>query len=132
MATFVSSMQRFLTFLIICGILGQATIRTAWTLHYQLNRAAYITKCVNKDKPSLHCDGKCAFKVQMAAREKSSHQEPRLPENFSDIKDIQLFFEGQAFPCFSIVEYLKSTSFPLYQAHLPEAPVSDVFRPPSV
>jgi hypothetical protein len=125
-------MQRFLTFLILCGILGQATIRTAWTLHYQLNRAVYLEKCVNKDKPSLHCDGKCAFKKQMAAREKNENKEPRLPENFSEIKDIQLFFEAEAIPCFSIVALLESTSFPPFQTHFPEAPVSPLFRPPAV
>jgi len=125
-------MQRFLTFLIICGILGQATIRTAWTLHYQLNRAAYLAKCVNKDKPGLHCDGQCAFKKQMEARERSQNKEPRLPENFSEIKDIQLFFEGQYLPCFSMVAYPESASFSPYQTHVPEAPASDVFRPPAV
>jgi hypothetical protein len=125
-------MQRVLTFLIICGILGQATLRTAWTLHYQLNRAAYLAKCVNKDKPSLHCDGKCAFKAQMDAREKNQNKEPRLPENFSEIKDIQLFFEEQTTPFFSVLEQLESTSFPPYLAHRPEAPASAPFRPPAV
>ncbi|MBC7775808.1 MAG: hypothetical protein H7246_10280 [Phycisphaerae bacterium] len=123
-------MQRFITFLLICGILGQASIRTAWTLHYQLNRALYIAQCENKGKPSLHCDGKCAFKKQMAAHEKNGSKAPQLPENFREIKDIQLFFETQSFPLFSIAENEEAITFSPYRVYLPEAPSSGIFRPP--
>lgn len=125
-------MLRFLYFLLICGILGQASIRTAWTLHYQWNRAVYMAKCVNKDKPSLHCDGKCAFKKQMAAHERNSTKAPQLPDNFTEIKDIQLFFESSFLPCLSVVAYTNAVALPPYWAFLPDAPTTPVFRPPSV
>ena len=124
-------MQRFLTLLILCGILGQASVRTAWTLHYQWNRAAYMAQCENKNKPSLHCDGKCAFKKQMAAREQSNSKAPQLPESFQQIKDIQLYFETQSLPYFSNFEEPLLLGMPPYSAALPDAPVADIFRPPA-
>lgn len=124
-------MQKILPVLLICSILGQASVRSAWTLHYQLNRAAYIAKCENKDKPMLHCDGKCAFKKQMAAREKSNSQEPQLPDAFREIKDIQLFFEFQALEIWSIALLEQKINLPPYQAPLPDAPLEGIFRPPA-
>lgn len=126
------TMLRFLSFLLICGILGQASIRTAWALQYQWNRAVYMAKCVNKDKPNLHCDGKCAFKKQMAAREKNNPKAPQLPDNFTEIKDIQLFFESSSFPCLAVAAYWKAVALPPYWAFLPDAPTTSVFRPPAV
>jgi hypothetical protein len=124
-------MQRITVILLLCGIFGQVSFRTAWTLHYQWNRAVYVAKCVNKDKPSLHCDGKCAFKKQMAAREKNSNKEPQLPDNFHNIKDIQLFFEAPTTPFIVELERLNLATPPPYQAVPPEAPVADIFHPPA-
>ncbi|MBK6993589.1 MAG: hypothetical protein KA138_16605 [Saprospiraceae bacterium] len=124
-------MQRFLSILLVCGILGQASIRTAWTLHYQWNRATYVAQCINKDKPSLHCDGKCAFKKQMAAREKNGSKEPQLPENFREIKDIQLFFEFPSYLNIVDTGLWSAVALPPCRASLPDAPVADIFRPPA-
>ncbi|HLP93017.1 MAG TPA: hypothetical protein VK168_03230 [Saprospiraceae bacterium] len=122
-------MRFALVIVLLCGIVGQATIRTAWTLHYQFNRAAYLAKCVNKDKPYLHCNGQCAFMKEMAAREKS--QEPQLPESFQQIKDIQLFFEPAALlPLFSEKILLKAT-LPPYQWAMMDPPVRGLLKPPA-
>lgn len=125
-------MQRLLSLLLICGILGQASIRTAWTLHYQWNRAAYIAQCENKNKPSLHCDGKCAFKKQMAAREERNSKEPQLPDHFREIKDLQLFFEPLSLFVLPIEEQHSITTLAPYRVFLPESPAGSVFRPPAV
>ncbi|MFN0216187.1 MAG: hypothetical protein ACKVT2_18160 [Saprospiraceae bacterium] len=124
-------LHRFIALLLVFSILGQASIRTAWTLYYQSNRAIYITQCVNKDKPSLHCDGQCAFMKQMAAYAKKGPQEPRLPENFRDIKDIQLFFfEGYTLSVILTGKTDKALILPPYRRYLPDAPRSGIFRPP--
>ncbi len=124
-------MQRILSILLICSILGQAFLRTAWTLHYQMNRASYIALCENKDKPKLHCDGHCAFKKQMAAREGNNQKEPQLPDAFRELKDIQLFFEPQALLAFAMAPQEVATPLPPYLAYLPEAPIQGIFRPPA-
>lgn len=124
-------MQRYLSILLVIGIFGQASIRTAWTLHYQWNRAAYLAKCVNKDKPYLHCNGQCAFMKEVAAREQKNTQEPRLPEGFREIKDIQLFFESPVFHSFTTSHLMLVQELPPYQVRVPSAPASDIFKPPA-
>jgi hypothetical protein len=56
--------------------------------HYEMNKAEITQKyCVNKDKPQLHCCGKCLLKKKLAEQEEQQ-KSPAVP----DIKnDIQLF-----------------------------------------
>lgn len=125
-------MQKLLFILLAISLLGQASIRTAWTLHYQWNRATYIAACENKDKPMLHCDGKCGFRKQLMAREQSKTKVPQLPENFQQFKEISLFWE--AYPALWLVSKMpeaSTISFPTYLCIVPEAPVSDIFKPPA-
>ncbi|HNL38973.1 MAG TPA: hypothetical protein PKH43_07565 [Saprospiraceae bacterium] len=75
-------------------MLGQATVRTAWVLHYQLNRSMYIRHCENRNKPSMKCDGKCYLKKKMMGTAgNDSRKTPQMPESFRDGKDLQLFAE---------------------------------------
>ncbi|MCC7466031.1 MAG: hypothetical protein IT261_07170 [Saprospiraceae bacterium] len=122
-------MKYALTIVLLCGIIGQAAIRTAWTIHYQWNRAAYLEKCVNKDKPNLHCNGQCAFMKEMAAREKS--QEPQLPENFREIKDIQLFFETEQMFVLCAGNDYQAGELPPYQCAQPDPPARGILKPPA-
>lgn len=124
-------MKQVFAFLLISCIAGQAFVRTAWTLHYQWNRAVYLKNCENRDKTNLHCDGKCFLKKKMAASENTNPKEPQLPAGFHQIKDIQLYFEPSALlPCLGAREL---TALPLpYTRKCPgDAPLAGVFRPPA-
>jgi hypothetical protein len=57
-------------------------------VNYEINKAEITEKyCVNKDKPSMHCCGKCLLKKKLA-EEDEKQKSPAMP----DIKnDIQLF-----------------------------------------
>jgi hypothetical protein len=123
-------MLRFASIALILSIVGQASLRTAWALHYQLNRAAYLARCVNKDKPALHCDGKCAFMQQIKAREKS--KEPQLPKHFREIKDIQLFFDGGlSLPNSSLPDFSEAERPSRCAMSVAAAPPADIFKPPA-
>jgi hypothetical protein len=101
--------------LLLCGIIGQATIRTAWTIQYQMNRAEYLAKCVNKDKPKLHCNGQCAF----------------IPESFQLVKDLQLFFEPVGLPYLTL-EITGRKNIPLSASWaLLESPLHGIIKPPA-
>ena len=127
------AMKRLFSLLMICGILGQAFVRTAWTLHYQWDRAVYLKNCENRDKADLHCDGKCYLKKKMAASENPGPKEPQLPAGFHQIKDIQLFYESfEVFVCFETTRLL-SPKFPTNIFQFPkEAPLAGIFKPPAV
>lgn len=124
-------MRYALVFTLLFTILGQAFVRTAWVLHYQWNLAAYMEKCENKAKPSLHCNGKCHLKKQIAASENQDPAKPVLPNSFHEFKDIQLFFEPlAALPTFTD-EHDEAVALPLYPVFLSDAPIAGVFRPPA-
>ena len=57
-------------------------------VNYEINKAEITAKyCVNKDKPQMHCCGKCLLKRKLAEQE-AQQSFPAFP----DIKtDIQLF-----------------------------------------
>jgi len=56
-------------------------------VHYEINKDEITAKyCVNKDKPQMHCCGKCLLKKKLAEQQ----EQQKLPA-FPDIKtDIQL------------------------------------------
>lgn len=62
-------------------------------VHYELNKK-YIAEvlCENKDKPEMHCNGKCHLKKQIKAVEKQTVPEA---ENFQAFKISVVYFEEQ-------------------------------------
>jgi hypothetical protein len=125
-------MKRFFSLLLLCCILGQASIRTVWTLHYQINRAIYLKNCENKDRPNLHCDGKCYLKKKMGVEQTDASKEPKLPESFQQIKDLQLFCEVfVAMPVIAGVVLEQQLPMPAYQFSFPVAGLTGIFRPPA-
>lgn len=94
--------------------------------NYAINKD-YISKvlCENKDKPKMHCNGKCHLKKQLAKEEKKE-QSP-----VKEKKEIQLFYETN--PLMSISapinrdEQISSYSFPITDKHQ-----ISVFHPPQV
>lgn len=71
--------HRLLAILLICSLFAENISRLLVTAAFELNQQ-YIAEyfCVNKDKPMLHCDGKCylARKLKEAEeKEKKSEKE---------------------------------------------------------
>lgn len=38
-------------------------------MEYQINLPEYLSKCINKDKPELHCNGKCVLMEKIKEKE---------------------------------------------------------------
>ena len=54
-------------------------------VHYEINKKEITEKyCVNKDKPQLHCCGKCLLKKKLAEQEEQK-KSPACPEVKTDI-----------------------------------------------
>lgn len=68
---------------------------------------------------------------EVAAREQKNTQEPRLPDGFREIKDIQLFFETPVFLRFTTSHFSVALELPPYQIQIPDAPAADIFKPPA-
>lgn len=126
-------MKRFLILLMFGCISAQSFVRTAWTLHYQWNRAVYLKNCENRDKSDMHCDGKCYLKKKIAASENSDPKAPQLPAGFSQIKDAQLFFEDTEYMRIVAFAPLEADeSLPSFSVHyLPDPYLAGIFKPPA-
>lgn len=123
-------MRRICSILLLLCILGQASVRTLLVLHYLLDKSEYLSKCENKSRPNLHCDGKCYLKKQMGDTGDPS-KAPRLPEQFRQIRDIQLYFESPtSFTIYRDVDQEK-LALPPFLFSIPISASSRVFRPPT-
>lgn len=69
-------------------------------MDYFANRAAYAKVCINKNKPKMHCNGKCRMIRQLQEEEKREQQEAvnkfeikiALPANHSNISIVATTF----------------------------------------
>jgi hypothetical protein len=76
---------RFLAFFLVGLLLLQTFSREVVVLDYQVHKK-HITElfCVNKDKPALHCNGKCHLAKQLR---KASDSESKAPAaGFAKVK----------------------------------------------
>ena len=75
------------------GILLQTFSQVVIVAEYYANKK-YIAKnqCENRDKPMLHCDGKCCLKKKLARESKEQAPSPR---NNKSEQVVTLFFSNQ-------------------------------------
>ncbi len=80
--------------MVIIGVLLQSLSTVVIVAQYMANRD-YIAKnlCENRDKPQMHCGGKCCLKKKLAKEAKQNSPTPRNQKNqqvvtlfFSDYK----------------------------------------------
>ena len=63
-------MKPFIAYLLAALVLLQTFSRELLVANFTLNQAAITARyCVNKARPSLHCDGKCYFAKQLKKQE---------------------------------------------------------------
>ena len=90
MYAYLCGEMKFISVLLLCVCLFAATF-SKWILiaSFEINQN-YIktTLCENKNKPEMHCNGKCFLAKQLHDDEQPSKQDNASKERF----EIQLFF----------------------------------------
>lgn len=107
----------------------QSFYRGIMALDYQIHLPAYLAKCINKEKPQLHCNGQCALMQQIRDREQKDAKSKLANYEFSAL---YLHKEQILLPSFVPTESCESN--PVFQ-YIPLiiAQESDpIFRPPIV
>ncbi|MFB9291979.1 hypothetical protein [Persicitalea jodogahamensis] len=104
-------------------------------LDYELRKEFIIDNyCVNKNRPELHCDGKCYLATRLAAVQEQ--EQKQAERNFvfkllENVTDCRTFFAN-----FSAPEYLTGdlakTSFSYSPSSFDDAALSGVFHPPQL
>lgn len=74
-------MKRFLSIILLISISSQLLCNCVIFIGYELNKK-YITEkfCENKNKPSLHCNGKCHLKSQLAKQNQDQKNNTAMPK----------------------------------------------------
>jgi hypothetical protein len=70
-------MLRYITAsILLIAFAVQTFQKPAMMLGYYLNKAAYTRECVNKARPMLHCNGKCALAKKIREQQKKEQESP--------------------------------------------------------
>ncbi|MEC3879496.1 hypothetical protein [Parapedobacter sp. 10938] len=62
-------MIRFCAYILFVALTLQSFYRSIMAVEYQIHLPDYIAKCINKDKPQLHCDGQCVLMKKIEEKE---------------------------------------------------------------
>ena len=73
--------RRTAAFLLLLVFFAQAFSRYLLVADYYVNTSAYIANCVNKDRPWLHCNGRCQFCKKL--RQQDNPEDKQTPERKS-------------------------------------------------
>ncbi len=104
-------------------------------LDYELRKEFIIDNfCVNKDRPELHCDGKCYLATRLAAAQEQEQQQAERNFMFKlleNITDCQTFFASFSAPdC--VADERAMSSFQYVSPFFHKAALSGVFHPPQL
>lgn len=85
-------LQRLLTFTLLASLLLQLFSREVIVMSFTLNRD-YIAKnlCENRNRPELHCDGKCFLAKKLKAQHEREDRE--TAERLQNLPMMALFCE---------------------------------------
>lgn len=63
----------------------QSFYRSIMALEYQIHLPEYLAKCINKDVPSLQCNGQCALMQKIAEKEKEETEKNLVVYEYSSL-----------------------------------------------
>lgn len=71
-------MRQLLTFFLLISFLAQTFSQGFIVAGYYINTGEFAKNCENKDKPKLHCNGKCQLMKKIKQQEKKEQQQDPL------------------------------------------------------
>jgi len=122
-----NKVRGFLSILLLSSFLIVNLSKSIILIHYEINKKEITEKyCINRDKPQMHCCGKCLLKRKLAEQE----EQQKFPA-FPDIKtDIQLYYSNN-FTFLSSPEKNKIDLIPTHNSLHSLWEGIGVFHPPS-
>lgn len=121
------TVRKIITILLVFSFLSANIGRLAFIIHYELNKREITMKyCVNKDKPWMHCDGKCYLRKELK-------EEGRKNAPFTIIQRLEMQLICQEKAVFNIKSYITGDIlFPKYKLIFTQEALSPVFHPPAI
>jgi hypothetical protein len=119
-------LRQLLTFFILISFLGQTFSQVFIVADYYFNTASFAKNCENKDKPKLHCNGKCQLMKKMKQEEKKDQQNPERKIEYKNITISSKSFFVVALP----VHFSSVILFPALHVQVATDRSTDIFHPP--
>lgn len=118
--------MKYLFYLLVAAsVLLQGFSKTFLVLNYEMNKNSIAEKyCVNKNKPQIHCQGKCHLVKQM----KEEDEKESLPQSRTEKYEVQLFLESEEYSIAFLPASLRL--FTSYKEKKTITQVFSVFHPP--
>jgi hypothetical protein len=113
--------------LVFAGMLVQSFNKAFIVLDYQLNRD-FIAKnlCVNKNRPQMHCNGKCHMMKLMKQDEKKDEENPeRKMEN-----KFEVFCPSASYTSFEFYYTVIVINYPVFNENIFSGFQFPFFHPP--
>jgi hypothetical protein len=119
-------MRSIIAILLAAAFMLQSASKLIILAHYSINKE-YISKnlCENKQKPKMHCNGKCHLKKQLQKEDKKENSTPAASK---DKADFQLFAVKRSVIVFK--QSLQDQPETPFLLNIYSAPLSRIFRPP--
>jgi hypothetical protein len=73
--------RRTAAFLLLLVFFAQAASRYFVVADYYVNTSAYVANCINKDRPWMHCNGRCQLCKKL--RQQAGAEDKQTPERKS-------------------------------------------------
>lgn len=120
--------RKLIAITLLVGIMANSFSYLIVSTSYHFNKA-YISSvlCTNKDKPQLHCDGKCFLDIKLRELEKKNKQEQDQSKRV--IETVAPQMTSLAFITF---ETEVETSIPHYLPQKTVGKANCIFHPPKV
>ena len=118
-------MNRIIALILFLAFIVQSFDGAFITINYYLNSSAYAKNCENKNKPMLHCNGKCQLVKKLQQEENNKSFPDRRSENKSEIMLYSKFLVLIAKPViitknlYPGILFTKETKMPRYLFHPP-------------
>ena len=122
-------MKKIVAICVLLGILLQTFNQVVIVAQYYANKD-YIAKnlCENRDKPMMHCDGKCCLKKKLAKEAKDQAPSPR---NQKSEQVVTLFYSDNHFDLKTYFPIVLQTTYPSYNDLETASFHYSVFHPPT-
>jgi hypothetical protein len=123
-------MQKTVAYFLLITVLLPIVSPWGTIAYYQTNRD-YIARvlCENRDKPQLHCDGKCYLAKKLRAQQ--DKQDKETTERVQNLPTLQMFCLEHASFQFLLIRSIPQRIGFSYLLSRYSAPLAAIFQPPA-
>lgn len=76
-------MRIIFAYTLLFALTLQSFYRCVMTIEYQLHLPEYLAKCINQDRPELHCNGQCVLMQKIKEKEQKETKKNLLVYEYS-------------------------------------------------